>query len=510
MDPGRESDMDFANTGDWSIDEVAKWLSTEGFSHLAPTFKEQRIDGDALLLLTENDLRNPPMSLPALGDIKKIGSLCTTLRRATRRQSPPSSPSLRSEDTIVLSSGSNDLYGSRLKRRGRASSRGSPSPPFRPLNEKERDSPPPLPEAGNSPRLFSRTFVIDLIKLAVAGAFLMVVSFVTSMTMTVVHERLPDPSTYPPLPDIVLDNVPHMPWAFQAAELMCIALASIVSIICVFHKHRIVIATRLLAILGAVFLLRCLTMFVTSLSVPGVHLTEPCMEGRQNRTFEEKLQMAWDITRGGGMSLQGVTTCGDYMFSGHTAVLTTLSYTILHYTPSVHSRRLHVSSALGMWQWLHTCVWISLLFGMFFILAAHEHYSVDVVVSYYISSRCFMNYHVRAAAWARQKKYLRSRMGRGQGRRDSISNDHIDDLATTSTMQYHALTDGEDTTTEEFLARERNFRRQVLPMSSFPLFLFFESHRKDLIHNVYEVPFKSLISHVFKKRAEVKESEKRE
>ena len=78
--------------------------------------------------------------------------------------------------------------------------------------------------------------------------------------------------TYPPLPDIVLDNLPLIPWAFEVCEMIAVSMGITWMLILIFHKHRLVLARRMFSLTGTAFLLRCITMFITSLSVPGVHL----------------------------------------------------------------------------------------------------------------------------------------------------------------------------------------------------------------------------------------------
>jgi hypothetical protein len=131
----------------------------------------------------------------------------------------------------------------------------------------------------------------------------------------------------------MLENIPHIPGGFAVAELLAVVMFVALAFVTAFHKHRIVIMRRFFAITGSIFLLRCCTMLCTSLSVPGVHLEcrgkvvselftalcwrkSTCGVAGLKLTWEGKIERIIEIITGFGMSVAGVKTCGDYMFSG--------------------------------------------------------------------------------------------------------------------------------------------------------------------------------------------------
>lgn len=83
-------------------------------------------------------------------------------------------------------------------------------------------------------------FLAQFTKAVIALGYLFVVTWITSFVMVIVHDRVPDMKRYPPLPDIFLDNVPYIPWAFHMCEWTATVLVIIWALVLIFHKHRYV------------------------------------------------------------------------------------------------------------------------------------------------------------------------------------------------------------------------------------------------------------------------------
>ena len=240
----------------WTCKDVGLWIKGNGFDDYVDLLSnEHKIDGKALLALNEDDLRNPPLELKILGDIKRLWLAISTLQQRNNRTTslalPTGSIGYVKRNKIDQVDSLGRLTASSGKRRPRE---------FEDSDDERIDFIHPFSNISETGR--------TLISLMYAFS----VFFVTSFIMVFVHDRVPDMKKYPPLPDIVLDNVPLIPWAFKMCEVTALMLAAVLSTVLFFHKHRVIILRRMAALCGTVFLLRCVTMFVTSLSVPGIHL----------------------------------------------------------------------------------------------------------------------------------------------------------------------------------------------------------------------------------------------
>lgn len=350
--------MKTASVKNWNCQKVKEWIKNKGFPQYAETFCDtHKIDGQVLLSLTEKDLKQPPLQLSVLGDIKKLMFHITALRSEVLGSESNELGSTENSSEDELFTGTQDFITRKVK-----------------IHHSHHLDP-------------------EIWKTVLSFIYVFTVFLITAFIMVIVHERVPDVEKYPPLPDIFLDNVPFIPWAFHAAELIGMGMGAVWITTLFFHKHRFILMRRMFSLLGTLFLLRSVCMLITSLSVPSEHLA---CEKKSYGDIWAKLKRAFEIWSGLGMTTTGVRTCGDYMFSGHTVILTMLNFFITEYTP----RKLY---------YLHTCSWMANMFGVFLILAAHEHYSIDVFVAFYLTSRLFLYYHTLANN--------RSLMDRDKGRR---------------------------------------------------------------------------------------------
>ncbi len=72
----------------------------------------------------------------------------------------------------------------------------------------------------------------------------------TTVTITVVHERVPDKSVSPPLPDKFFDYVDRVPWAFTVTEVNGLILVGLWFVQWLFLKHKYVFVVPVQVIAG--------------------------------------------------------------------------------------------------------------------------------------------------------------------------------------------------------------------------------------------------------------------
>ncbi|KAG1956286.1 phosphatidylcholine:ceramide cholinephosphotransferase [Pimephales promelas] len=94
----------------------------------------------------------------------------------------------------------------------------------------------------------------------------------TTVMITVVHERVPPKENSPPLPDKFFDYIDRVQWAFTVTEVNGMVLVSVWSIQLLFHRYKAIVGRRYFFLLGTLYMYRCITMYVTTLPVPGMHM----------------------------------------------------------------------------------------------------------------------------------------------------------------------------------------------------------------------------------------------
>lgn len=219
-------------------------------------------------------------------------------------------------------------------------------------------------------------------KTLVAFSFLSGNLILNLTCLAVVHERIPDRTKYPPLPDVFFDLFPPLDWALDVSEVIIIVCIWSTLLLLLIHRYRWIVLQRVFLIMGLLYFMRSITMFVTQ--VPVASTTYYCSPKANTTNPLLILKRVAQLLSGFGLSINGQHTfCGDYIYSGHTVILTLAYLVVREYSPQrckvVHIIYLILSSV-----------------GILMVLLSRGHYTVDVVIGYYVTTRLFWIYHTLA------------------------------------------------------------------------------------------------------------------
>lgn len=341
----------------WTGQEVSHWLTEEGMSEYVDALRGT--DGPALLRLSKEDFRNTQLSRISSDGGQHLLERVQTLQIENHIEAQKNGHA--NGHAGGLPNGT-----SKPQRNGSLGLRNY---------EKEMvQIPMPTKEVRSS-------FPTEWAKTAVSFIYAVVCFVTTTVVISVVHERVPPKEHTPPLPDKFFDVFDRKEWAFSICEIIGMMLVLLWFTQWLLLKHRSIIGRRFFFIVGTLYMYRCITMYITTLPVPGMHFKcSPKLLG----DWEAQMRRVMKMIAGGGLSITGShTMCGDYLYSGHTVMLTITYLFINEYSP----RR--------FWWYPWVC-WVLSAVGIFCILLAHDHYTVDVVVAYFITTRLFWWYHSMA------------------------------------------------------------------------------------------------------------------
>ncbi|XP_060942838.1 phosphatidylcholine:ceramide cholinephosphotransferase 1 [Limanda limanda] len=341
----------------WSAEDVSDWLSKEGMPEYMDALRQT--DGPSLLKLTEADFQSPPLLLVSSDGGQQMMERLKTLQIENHMEAHKNGHV--NGHVIGLPNGT-----SKPQRNGTLGRKD--------FVEMVKISIPTKDASRTS-------FPVEWRKTGFAFSYAVLCFVTTTIVISVVHERVPSKEHTPPLPDKFFDLFDRVEWAFSICEINGMLLVAVWLIQWILLKHRSIVGRRFFFIVGTLYMYRCITMYITTLPVPGMHFKcSPKLLGN----WELQMRRVMKLIAGGGLSITGShSMCGDYLYSGHTVMLTLTYLFIKEYSPK----------RFWIYHWI---CWTFSAVGIFCILLAHDHYTVDVVVAYFITTRLFWWYHTMA------------------------------------------------------------------------------------------------------------------
>jgi len=198
----------------------------------------------------------------------------------------------------------------------------------------------------------------------IRGTFLSVCYFLTMSTLLIfcmnfVHRRMP--RNVPPLPDMGHELIPKLePEKLGDFTMMSMVVTLIVCL--VLNRNRWPIIIRFLITLGNLYILRIVSISVTSLPPTENHC----------RYEYKTIDNIYLNTLKGLLTLGGGNIhCGDLMFSGHTCMVTNIWMTFM---TSYKKRYI-----------LKVPITILMILTFYFIIATRSHYTGDIWIAFWLT-----------------------------------------------------------------------------------------------------------------------------
>jgi hypothetical protein len=183
--------LNSSNPSIWTINEVEEWLKTNNFNEYIDILcHKKQINGERLLNLTRDEILSLTKNKQLWLHIKNLKPQSTTIQLE---------PIVRKHSWTLA----NDIEDQLITN-----------------------------------CCFLTSIRSDRKKTLVAFILVLMAIYFCSFIITIVDERLPDPKNFPPLPDLILENIEQIPWAFAVTEKLILIEMSTLIIVILFHRHR--------------------------------------------------------------------------------------------------------------------------------------------------------------------------------------------------------------------------------------------------------------------------------
>lgn len=213
---------------------------------------------------------------------------------------------------------------------------------------------------------------------ALSLAYFLTNSVVLMFGMNFVHRRMPVSAD--PLPDLGHEMIPRLEPENLGDMVMSSLIVSFVIAI-LLNKKRWPMITRFLLTLGNLYILRVVTILVTSL---------PATENHCRTNYLKIDNIYWNTLKGLLTLGGGNIHCGDLMFSGHTCMVTNIWITFMINYKKHNFVRLVIT--------------ILMLVTFYFIIATRSHYTADIWIAFWLTVFVHL-YTPKAFPFTRQRMY---------------------------------------------------------------------------------------------------------